>query len=129
MGTIWSEQNKYQGWLEVEIAVAEAWAEEGRVPTDALPAIRNATFDVERIAEIEEETQHDVIAFLRNLEEGVGPDARWIHLGLTSSDVIDTALSLQLTESLDVLFHDVEDLRTVLAEQALRHRTTLMMGR
>src|SRR5579864_1744277 len=127
MGTIWSEQNKYQGWLEVEIAVAEAWAEEGRVPTDALPAIRNATFDLRRIAEIEEETQHDVIAFLRNLAERVGPDARWIHLGLTSSDVIDTALALQLTASVDLLGEAVVELREVLGRRALEHRETLMM--
>ena len=129
MGRIWSTENKYQCWLAVEIAVAEAWSEVGRVPADALPAIRSATFDLARIAEIEEVTQHDVIAFLRNLAESVGPDARWIHLGLTSSDVIDTALALQLTESTDLLLRDIADLRESLGSQALKYRQSVMIGR
>lgn len=129
MGRIWSDENKYRCWLRVEIAVAEAWAAEGRVPTEALPAIRGATFDLDRIADIEAETQHDVIAFLRNLAETVGPDARWIHLGLTSSDVVDTALALQLAESSDILLQDVDNLRSILGELALRYRHTVMMGR
>jgi adenylosuccinate lyase len=93
MGAIWSEERKIALWLKVEIAVCEAWAEEGVVPAEALPAIRAATVDLDRMREIERETEHDVIAFLRAAGETVGPDARWIHLGLTSSDVIDTALS------------------------------------
>ncbi len=129
MGRIWSEEHKYQCWLDVEIAVAEVWAKAGRVPTEALPAIRAATFDLTRIAEIEEETQHDVIAFLRNLAERVGPDARWIHLGLTSSDVIDTALALQLVQSTDLLIQDIDDLHRVLGETARQYRNTLQMGR
>src|SRR5579859_7918999 len=129
MERIWSDQNKYACWLRVEIAAAEAWSEEGRVPVEALPAIRAATFDLARIAEIEEETQHDVIAFLRNLAETAGPDARWIHLGLTSSDVIDTALALQLVESVDLLERDLRALREVLSELAIRLRCTHMMGR
>ncbi|GAC1462022.1 MAG: adenylosuccinate lyase [Chloroflexota bacterium] len=129
MGRIWSDQHKYDCWLRVEIAVAEAWAEDGRIPDAALPAIRAATFDLERIAEIEEQTQHDVIAFLRNLEETAGADARWIHLGLTSSDVIDTALALQLVESVDVLQSTLGALSGVLKDLALRHRGTVMMGR
>jgi adenylosuccinate lyase len=129
MGRIWSDGNKYRCWLDVEIAVAEAWAEEGRVPADALPAIRAATFDLNRIAEIEEETQHDVIAFLRNLAERVGPDARWIHLGLTSSDVVDTALALQLVQSTDLVLRDLDELCSVLADLARKHRSTVMIGR
>lgn len=129
MGRIWSTDNKYRCWLRVEVAVAESWAAAGRVPESALPAIRGARFDVRRITEIEEETQHDVIAFLRNLAETVGPDARWIHLGLTSSDVVDTALALQLVESVDLLLRRVDDLRAVLGEMALRFRHTVMMGR
>ena len=129
MGANWSVQHRYETWLQVEIAVAEAWADEGRVPADALPAIRAATFDLARIAEIEEETQHDVIAFLRNLEERVGPDARWIHLGLTSSDVIDTALALQLRDSVDLLITAVDELRDVVGAVALRYRHTAMIGR
>jgi adenylosuccinate lyase len=129
MGRVWSVGNKYACWLRVEIAVAEAWAEEGRVPREALPAIREASFDLERIAEIEEETQHDVIAFIRNLSERVGPDARWIHLGLTSSDVIDTGLALQLVESVDLLAADVDAVIAALGELATAHRDTAMMGR
>jgi adenylosuccinate lyase len=129
MGRIWSDEHKYECWLRVEIAVAEAWAEEGRVPAEALPAIRAATIDRARIAEIEEETQHDVIAFLRNLTERVGPHSRWIHLGLTSSDVIDTGLALQLVESVDLLLSDVVALNEVLAAAAVRYRETMMMGR
>jgi adenylosuccinate lyase len=129
MGRIWSEQNKFRCWLQVEIAVAEAWAEHGRVPVEALPAIREARFDVKRIAEIEEETQHDVIAFLRNVSETVGSDARWIHLGLTSSDVIDTALALQLVESIDILQEDVRLVREAIGRRALQYRRTVMMGR
>jgi adenylosuccinate lyase len=129
MGRIWSVEHRYACWLRVEVAVAEAWAASGRIPSDALPAIRAARFDAARIAEIEQETQHDVIAFLRNLSETVGSDARWIHLGLTSSDVIDTALALQLTESVDLLLSDLDELKLVLSEKALRFRQTLMMGR
>jgi adenylosuccinate lyase len=129
MGRIWSAENKYACWLRVEIAVAEAWAAEGRVPGESLAAIRSATFDLERIAEIEEETQHDVIAFLRNLEERVGPDARWIHLGLTSSDVIDTALALQLVQSVDLLSSNVQALREAVGTRAREHRYTVMIGR
>jgi adenylosuccinate lyase len=129
MGANWSVQHRYETWLQVEIAVAEAWSDEGRVPSEALPAIRAATFDLEQIAAIEDVTQHDVIAFLRNLEERVGPDARWIHLGLTSSDVIDTALALQLRDSVDLLLQAVDELRGVLAEAAQRYRHTVMIGR
>jgi adenylosuccinate lyase len=129
MRAIWSTEHKYACWLLVEIAVAEAWAELGRIPMEALPAIKSATFDLNRIAEIEEITHHDVIAFLQNLEETVGPDARWIHLGLTSSDVIDTALALQLVESVDLLIKDVGELRASLARSARRYRHSIMMGR
>lgn len=129
MGRIWSLENKYRCWLAVEIAVAEAWAQEGRVPTEALPAIRAATFDVERIDEIEAETHHDVIAFLRNLSETVGEEARWIHLGLTSSDVVDSGLAWQLVESTDLLLRDVDELKSVLRDRALEHRETVMIGR
>jgi adenylosuccinate lyase len=129
MGRIWSQQYKYQCWLRVEIAVVEAWAAEGRIPREALPAIRAATFDLRCIAEIEAETEHDVIAFLRNLSETVGDPARWIHLGLTSSDVVDTALALQLVESTDLLLRGVDELQTILSVRAREHRYTVMMGR
>jgi adenylosuccinate lyase len=129
MGQIWSDENKYACWLRVEVAAVEAWVAEDRVPVAALDSIRNAKFDLDRIAEIESETQHDVIAFLRNLEETVGSDARWIHFGLTSSDVIDTGLALQMVESVDLLASGIETLRHAAGEQAVKHRRTLMMGR
>jgi adenylosuccinate lyase len=129
MGRIWSEDYKFEMWLRVEIAVAEAWAELGRIPQAALAEIRRARFDVERIAEIEHETQHDVIAFLRSLAESIGEESRYIHLGLTSSDVIDTALSLQLIASTDLLLQDIDRLRTTLRRLALQYRDTVMMGR
>ena len=129
MGGIWSDQHKYECWLRVEIAVAEAWADEGRIPREALPAIRNAQFNVERINEIEQETHHDVIAFLRSVAELMGPESRWIHLGLTSSDIIDSALALQMVESCDLLRADVDDLIARLGEKALLYRRTVMMGR
>src|SRR5947209_6933279 len=119
MGQIWSEQHRFESWLRVEIVVAEAWAEFGRVPSEALPEIRRARFDVDRIGEIEQETGHDVIAFLRSLAESIGEESRYIHLGLTSSDVIDTALSLQLVEAIDLLLGDIESLRAVLARLAI----------
>jgi adenylosuccinate lyase len=129
MGRIWSTEHKYACWLRVEIAVAEAWAEEGRIPKEALPAIQEASFDLARIAEIEAETHHDVIAFIRNLSERVGPDARWIHLGLTSSDIIDTGLALQLVQSVDLLIADVDALLGVLGELTLAYRDAPMIGR
>jgi adenylosuccinate lyase len=129
MARIWSEEYKYSCWLRVEIAVAEAWGAEGNIPGQALESIRNARFDLERIAEIESETQHDVIAFLRNLEETVGADARWIHFGLTSSDVIDTGLALQLVDSVDLLVLGVRRLRESVGSQAVRYRRSVMMGR
>lgn len=129
MGRIWSNQHKYACWLKVEIAVAEAWSAEGRVPPEALPGIRAATFDLGRIVEIEEETQHDVIAFLRNLAETVGPDARWIHLGLTSSDVVDTALALQLVDAVDLLSKAVRSLQSEVGIRARQYRHSIMIGR
>lgn len=129
MGAVWTAEYRYACWLRVEIAVAEAWATAGRIPQESMPAIRAATYDVERIAAIEEETQHDVIAFLRAIEERVGPDARWIHFGLTSSDVIDTGLALQLVESVDLLLEALDELADVVREAALRYRSTVMMGR
>src|SRR3712207_1745086 len=103
MGAIWGEQRKIDHWLAVEIAVCEAWARRGVIPEDAMPAIRQASCDLQRMKEIEAETDHDVIAFLRATGETVGEASRFIHLGLTSSDVIDTALALQVIEAADLL--------------------------
>ncbi|PZR97364.1 MAG: adenylosuccinate lyase, partial [Candidatus Chloroheliales bacterium] len=125
MTALWADQNKVDTWLKVEIAVAEAWAEAGIVPTEALPAIRGGSVNLARMQEIERETDHDVIAFLRAVGETVGEASRYIHLGLTSSDVVDTGLSLQATQAADLLLEDVDELMTVLSEQALRYKDVI----
>jgi adenylosuccinate lyase len=130
MGALWSDERRYATWLAVELAVCEAWARRGHVPAEALARIKSrAQVDARRIAEIESRVRHDVIAFLTDLEGSVGEDSRFVHLGLTSSDVVDTALALVLVEAADRLLDGVDRLRTVLAALARRHRATLMVGR
>jgi len=130
MGAVWSDENRYRKWLDVELAVCEAWAELGRVPAAALQNIKEkAAFSVARIEEIERTVKHDVIAFLEAVGEHVGEDARYIHIGLTSYDVVDTALSLLIKESLGKVLRDLVRLRGVIKDQALRHKKTIMMGR
>ena len=130
MGRIWTLENKYCKWLQVELAVCEALSEEGRIPLQDLLEIKaKARFDVARIAEIEKETQHDVIAFLTNVAEYVGPASRFIHEGLTSSDVLDTSLALLLVEASDLLLKDLEALIGVLKKSAYRWKDTVMVGR
>jgi adenylosuccinate lyase len=130
MARIWSDENRFGAWLRVEIAATEVLAERGEVPRDALEAIRaKARFDVTRIAEIEREVQHDVIAFVSNVAENVGPEGRWLHYGLTSSDVVDTALSLLMREACDLLLDDVAALLEALKARALEHKHTPCIGR
>ena len=130
MGRIWSEQRKYETWLQVEIAAAEAMALEGIVPQDAARDIRErGRFDIDRIDAIEQTTQHDVIAFTTAVAEHVGPSARWLHFGLTSSDVIDTAQALQLREACDLILRGIEALMRVVQTRAEEHRRTPMIGR
>src|SRR6185312_1460662 len=129
MGRIWSERNKIDLWVKVEIAVAEAWSKRGVVPESAIVKIRQASCDLDRIKEIEKETDHDVIAFLRATGETVGEDSRHIHLGLTSSDVIDTALALQIVQGIDLLLRDIEVLTEAVGREAVKHRDTVMIGR
>jgi adenylosuccinate lyase len=130
MGQVWSTAHKLQTWLQVELAVCEAQAELGRIPQEALQEIKaKAAFDPARVLEIEAEVKHDVIAFLTNLNEHVGEAGRYIHLGLTSSDVLDTALALQLVASVELLQARLADLIAALREQARQHRYTLMIGR
>ncbi|MBW1721782.1 MAG: adenylosuccinate lyase [Deltaproteobacteria bacterium] len=130
MGRIWGDENRFAKWLEVEIATCEAMAEQGLIPRESLENIKNrASFSVERILEIEEETKHDVIAFLTNLEESIGPDSRFIHLGLTSSDVLDTSFALLLKEAMQLILRDLEEFMTVVRERALEHKYTVMIGR
>lgn len=130
MGKIWSDENKFRTWLEVEIAACEAQAELGKIPPEALETIkRKANFDVERVLEIEETVKHDVIAFLTNVAECVGPESRFIHLGMTSSDLLDTSLALLLRQAAAILHADLEALRNVLARRAVEFKTTPCVGR
>lgn len=130
MGSIWSEQNKFQKWLDVEIAACEAWQKKGRIPARALANIKKkAAFSVERIDEIEKVTDHDVIAFLTCVAEHVGDDSRFIHIGMTSSDVLDTALALRMRESADVLLAEMNEIRKILKRRAKEHKKTVMVGR
>jgi len=130
MGTIWSEKNKYQKWLDVELAVCEAWKERGEIPADALERIKKkATFSVEKIEEIEKVVKHDVIAFLTSIAEHVGDDSCYVHLGLTSYDVVDTAFSLLIKESLKKIKKDLLSLKEIVKKEALLHKKTIMMGR
>src|SRR4051812_33318843 len=129
MARIWADEQKYEYWRRVEVAVCEAWSELGVVPKDALPAIQAATFDLKRIDEIFAETRHDVIAFVRSMAETAGPAGRYIHFGLTSSDVWDTATSLQLVEATDLLLADIEQLDKAVSKVAVEHRNTLCIGR
>ncbi|NOQ96524.1 MAG: adenylosuccinate lyase [Desulfobacterales bacterium] len=130
MGAIWEPHNRFAKWLEVEVLVCEAMAQEGMIPQKSLDTIKEkADFSIDRIQEIEEEVKHDMIAFLTNVEEYVGPDARFIHLGLTSSDILDTALALQLKEAMLMIIDDVHNLLAVLKERAFEHKNTVMIGR
>jgi adenylosuccinate lyase len=130
MAKIWEPQNRFAKWLQVEILVCEAMAKEGMIPKKSVENIKKkAQFSIDRIQKIEEEVKHDVIAFLTNVEEFVGPDARFIHMGLTSSDILDTALALQLKEAMEIIIDDVRNLLDVLKEKAFEHKNTVMIGR
>ena len=129
MKRVWSDETKFASWLKVEVAVCQAWAELGAIPREALPEIERARFDIGRFDEVLKVTHHDVTAFLKVVAESIGEESRFIHLGLTSSDVIDTALSLQLVEACDILAEDIAELTAVLRERAVEHRDTIMIGR
>ena len=130
MARIWSQEAKYDNWLRVELAVCEVYARRGVIPGDALNRIKaKARIDPRRIDEIEAVTRHDVIAFLTNLEEAIGGDSRFVHIGMTSSDVLDTALALQLQQACEILLAGLERFRAAVRALALAHRTTLCVGR
>jgi len=130
MGRIWSEEAKYQAWLRVELAVCEAYARRGRIPPDALVRIRQkARVDIGRILAVQERVKHEMIALLTSLEEQLGPDSRFVHIGLTTNDVWDTATALQLRDAADLVIAGQERLRKALGELALRHKDTLTVGR
>ena len=129
MGRIWSEQNKLDKWRQVELAVCEAWAERGVIPRDAIPKLRNARFDLDAIARYLPEMHHDMTVFLRSLADSLGPESRYIHLGLTSQDVMDTALALQLMEATELLEEDLRALAEAVRDRALEHKNTACIGR
>ncbi len=129
MKKIWSDKNKFDKWLQVEIAVCEAWSDAGRIPKSALPNIKKARVDFDRMAEILKVTHHDVTAFLNAVGETVGQDSRYIHLGLTSSDIIDTAQALQIREAADLLLEDMAQMIAVLEDRAVSNKDTIMIGR
>ena len=130
MTAIWTEENKYQAWLEVEILADEAWAELGEIPKADVAKIReNATFDVARILEIEKETRHDVVAFTRSVSVSLGEERKWVHYGLTSTDVVDTAYGYLFKQSNDILRADLDRFTAIIADKAREHKFTIMMGR
>lgn len=129
MASIWSATHKADTWLQIELLVCEGWARQGTIPQEALEKIRLARYDLQRMQEIERETHHDVISFIRSVQEQLGPEGRYIHLGLTSSDVLDTGLALQLKEAGTLLTRSLADLVQVVAHAAVEHKYTLMVGR
>ena len=130
MSNIWTDQNRYEAWLEVEILACEAWSKLGDIPAEDVSKIRqNAKVDVNRAKEIEEETRHDVVAFTRQVSETLGEERKWVHYGLTSTDVVDTALSCVIKQANDIIEKDLERFIDVLAQKAKNYKYTLMMGR
>ncbi len=129
MKKVWSDENKFNKWLQIEIAVCEAWAELGAIPKEELPKLRRARFDQTRFDEILKVTHHDVTAFLNTVAESLGEESRFIHLGLTSSDIMDTAISLQMLEAADILGQDVSEVTSVLRKKAVEYKHTIMIGR
>lgn len=130
MGKIWTDQNRYQAWLEVEILADEAWAELGEIPKEDVEKIREkATFDIDRILEIEAQTRHDVVAFTRAVSESLGDESKWVHYGLTSTDVVDTAYGYLMKQANDLIRKDLETFTAIIGEKAKEHKYTVMMGR
>ncbi|HKL18437.1 MAG TPA: adenylosuccinate lyase, partial [Halalkalibaculum sp.] len=130
MAGIWSLENQFQAWLEVELAACWAWSKLGKIPEEDVEKLyRKASFDVDRIREIEKETRHDVVAFTRSVSESLGDEKKWVHYGLTSTDVVDTANGYRLKQANDILREDIRHIIDVLAEKAKEHKYTVMMGR
>ena len=130
MGKIWSDENKYAAWLKVEIAATNAWSEIGEVPReDAAKIAQNARFTPERVAELEQVTHHDVVAFTRTVSESLGPEKKWVHFGLTSTDVVDTAQGYILKQADEIIRQDLQELKKTIAEKARKYKNTVEMGR
>jgi adenylosuccinate lyase len=129
MARVWSDENKFDTWLRVELLVCEGWARDGVIPSEDMARIREATYDIARAHEIERDTHHDVISFLRSVQEKLGPEGRFLHLGMTSSDMLDTALGVQLAQAGSLIREQLERLTETVSQLAIRHRLTLMVGR
>src|SRR5581483_9664200 len=129
MAAIWTEEGKLDRWLAVEIAVVDAWAEAGRVPADDAAKVRRARYNLADVAKYQVETHHDVTAFIRSVSDSLGPEGRWVHLGLTSQDVWDTATALQLRDAAAILEEDLAALREAIERRALEFKDTLTIGR
>lgn len=130
MGKIWSDENKYAAWLKVEIAATNAWSEVGEVPKDdAAKIAQNATFTAEKVAELEQKTHHDVVAFTRTVSESLGPEKKWVHFGLTSTDVVDTAQGYILKQADKIIRSDLQALKKTIGQKALKYKNTVQMGR
>ena len=129
MKRVWADDNKYEKWLSVELAACEAWCEEGVIPEDDMARLRAAKYDPQRMDEIFQTTRHDVTAFISSITESMGPEGRWLHLGLTSNDMLDTGQNLQVGEAGELLVAELEQAIAALREQSLNHKDTLMMGR
>lgn len=130
MKPIWTDQNRFQAWLEVEIAAVEGWSKEGEIPAeDANLIAQNAKFDVAEIAEIEKQTKHDVVAFTRDVSRYLGPEKKWVHFGLTSTDVVDTAYGYLMKQANDIIREDLNEFLEVVKEKALKYKDTVMIGR
>ncbi len=130
MAAIWTDEKKFECWLAVELAADEAWAKLGHIPAEDVEKLKqNAKFDVDRIQEIEEVNHHDVIAFTRNVSESLGEEKKWVHYGLTSTDVVDTAYGYQLKQANDIIRKDLKDFTQIVADKAREHKNTVMMGR
>ena len=124
MKKVWSDENKNDKWLQVELAVCEAWAEEGTIPQEDMAKLRMARYDPVRMKEVFERTRHDMTAFLQSVTAGLGDEGRWLHMGLTSHDVQDTAQSLQMVEAADILLEDVDALMSAIRNLAVEHKHT-----
>ncbi|MEX0649241.1 MAG: adenylosuccinate lyase [Balneolaceae bacterium] len=130
MTEIWSEQNQFQAWLEVELAACRAWSKLGKIPAEDVDKLyKNASFDISRIKEIEQQTRHDVVAFTRSVSESLGEEKKWVHYGLTSTDVVDTANGFRLKQANKLLKEGIKKFTSALAEKAREHKLTVMMGR
>ena len=129
MKKIWSDENKYDKWLKVELAACEAWTQLGEIPEDDMSKLRSANYNIDRLNEVLNVTKHDMTAFLKSITESIGPEGRWIHKGLTTSDVWDTATSLQLLEASNLLNREIDKMLAILKTKAIKYKNTIMMGR